>query len=227
MIHQIWTGPNPLPDEFAAYAERWLALHRGWEYRLWNDAALAAEWPAENPAAWSGTEAGRSDLWRLLILERFGGLYVDTDFEPFRCFELLTRGAALLATRIGVQGGVDDNVVNGLLAAEPHHELIRRMIDEGKAGCTAGLPVLEAAGPRMVTRVLGQTQQLFRKPVRIDGQEVGTLYADTGVVILHEPVCYPYLWHAERPQSYPSTAWAAHHWARSWWTAENHSYGNY
>ena len=217
IIHQIWTGPNPLPAEFAAYVRRWQMLHPGWTHKLWTDADLADHWPGMMPERWGATQAARSDMWRLLILARFGGLYVDTDFEPFRAFDPLVAGASLLATRIGVQGGTDDNIVNGLLAAEPGHPLILRMVEEGEKGCAAGLPILAAAGPQMVTRVMQPTQQLFRKPVRIDGQEVGTLYADTGVVILHEATCYPYLWHHDRPQTYPATAWAAHHWARSWW----------
>ena len=217
-IHQIWIGPNPLPDEFAQYARQWEALHPGWSYCLWTNDKLAAEFPEHDPSAWGSTWAAQSDVWRLLILERFGGLYVDTDFEPFRSFESLIAGAAFLASRIGVQGGKDDNIANGLLACEPGHPLIRAAVAAAMDGTAQGLPILEAAGPAMMTRVLGDVQKAFRKPVFSNGQEVGSLYGDTGVVVLHEPVCYPYLWHHFRPTSYPPTAWAAHHWARSWWT---------
>ena len=216
IIHQIWTGPKPLPAEYAGYVRRWKMLHPGWTHKLWTDADLAAHWPGMDPARWGKTEAARSDMWRLLILAKFGGLYVDTDFEPFRAFDPLVAGASLLAARIEPPAHADNTILNGLLAAEPGHPLILRMIEEGERGCATGLHILAAAGPEMVTRVLGPIQQLFRKFVRVGGQEVGILYADTGVVILHQTTVYPYLWHHSRPQTYPATAWAAHHWAASW-----------
>ena len=37
IFHQIWVGPDPLPDEFAAYGQTWLDHHPGWELKLWTD----------------------------------------------------------------------------------------------------------------------------------------------------------------------------------------------
>ncbi len=213
IIHQIWVGGTTMPDQWAACAEQWRNLHPGWEYRLWDDAALAAEFPHERPESWGPTMAAQSDVWRLLVLERFGGLYADTDFEPLRNFERLLAGASLLAGEMH-----DRRVINALMAAEPQHRLISAMVAEARNGCQAGLPILDAAGPHMVTNVLAPHRTQYQKPVWIDGQQIGVAYGDSGITILSQETLYPYLWYQPRPATYPETAWAAHHWARSWWT---------
>ena len=216
-LHQIWIG-GPMPAEWAAYCQRWRELHPAWEYRLWDDASLAAEFPEARPETWGPTMAARCDMWRLLVLERFGGLYADVDYEPFRAFDKPIGAGSFVASIVNGQ------VQNGMLACSPGHRWIRDGLAQALAGAAAGLPILDAAGPNMWTRVLAQPLEHFQKPLMDGPHCVGHAHGETGLVMLAEATLYPYLWYQPRPATYPETAWAAHHWARSWWTPADWGY---
>ncbi len=89
IFHQVWVGPNPLPEEFGRYQQTWLDHHPAWELRFWTDQNLPEG--LRRPEAYdrlrSPTE--RCDILRLELLWRFGGVYVDCDFECLRSIEPL------------------------------------------------------------------------------------------------------------------------------------------
>ena len=37
LFHQIWVGPNPFPDEYAALQETWRTHNPDWELHFWRD----------------------------------------------------------------------------------------------------------------------------------------------------------------------------------------------
>jgi hypothetical protein len=82
---------------------------------LTNQAAFDA---ATNPGE-------KSDIWRYEILYRFGGLYVDTDFECLQCFDRVVRPFELV-TGISNTGTVELN--NGLVACRAKHPFMKRLI---------------------------------------------------------------------------------------------------
>jgi FkbM family methyltransferase len=88
-LHQFWTGSRPMPEAFARWGRRWQELHPDWEYKLWTEAEVAALSPevanalAGTPPG-AGNPAGKSDVARVAIVLKFGGVWVDTDFEPVR-----------------------------------------------------------------------------------------------------------------------------------------------
>ncbi len=84
IIHQIWLGPNLPPSNFAEFQARIKALHPDWEYHLWSEADLE-ELKLEN---WDLVEksqnwAEKSDIIRGDLLDRFGGVYMDVDFDMY------------------------------------------------------------------------------------------------------------------------------------------------
>ncbi len=82
IIHQIWIG-GPLPPVFEKYMNSWKQKHPGWEYNLWTDENVDELFPLYNQDLYDQTESMgvKSDLLKWEIIYRFGGLYVDTDFE--------------------------------------------------------------------------------------------------------------------------------------------------
>ena len=93
LIHRIWLGP-PMPPEHEAFGRRWEELYPDWEMWLWGEAALAGLGMQNQDLYDRAEELApgfegqlRSDVARYEILYRYGGLYVDTDFEPLRSFE--------------------------------------------------------------------------------------------------------------------------------------------
>lgn len=93
IIHQIWLGPKRPPRFFLTFKEAWERLHPDWEYRLWTDSdAEAFDFELKDLFNKSSNWGEKSDILRAEILNAFGGVYVDTDFECLQPFdELITR----------------------------------------------------------------------------------------------------------------------------------------
>jgi len=124
IFHQIWVGPEPLPDEYAAYGQTWLDHHPGWERRLWTEDNLPEG--LRRPEAYDRLRAPaeRANLLRLELLSRTGGVYVDTDFECLRSIEPLIENAELFIT-LAKPGRVN----NALMGSVPDHPIVEDAID--------------------------------------------------------------------------------------------------
>jgi mannosyltransferase OCH1-like enzyme len=97
IFHQIWVGPEPLPDEYAAYGRTWLQHHPGWELKVWTEDNLPEGLRTEVYERLRAP-AERANILRLELLQREGGVYVDTDFEALRSIEPLIENAELFIT---------------------------------------------------------------------------------------------------------------------------------
>jgi mannosyltransferase OCH1-like enzyme len=90
-IHQIWLG-SEIPQKYQAWSDSWKKFNPDYEYRLWTDADLKEEnihitdWEVFNTISNMGQ---KSDYLRYHILNQFGGVYVDTDFECLKSFDSL------------------------------------------------------------------------------------------------------------------------------------------
>jgi inositol phosphorylceramide mannosyltransferase catalytic subunit len=84
IFHQIWVGPDPLPEEFARYQQTWLRQNPNWELRFWTDDNLPEGATRAEVYDQSRTPWERADILRLEVLLRFGGVHVDADFECLR-----------------------------------------------------------------------------------------------------------------------------------------------
>ena len=157
VLHQIWVGSDPLPEQYAAYAETWQAHHPGWEYRLWTDDNLPAMRNRDLydraadlvPAANIGQF--RADVLRYELLWAFGGVYVDVDFECLANIEHLIADAEAFAAW-EVQ---NTWIANGLMGAEPAHPFIDRLITGLAASVEhhKGQRPNVSTGPQYVTRL--------------------------------------------------------------------------
>ena len=92
VFHQIWVGPDPTPEEFITYRQTWLACNPGWELRLWTEENLPPDLERREAYEKLRVPAERADILRVEILFRFGGVYVDADFECLRPIEDLLDG---------------------------------------------------------------------------------------------------------------------------------------
>ncbi len=81
-IHQIWIG-GPLPEVFKKYIYTWKQMHPDWEYTLWTDKKIRELFPLYNQNYYDQSDGMgvKSDLLKWEIIYRFGGVYVDVDFE--------------------------------------------------------------------------------------------------------------------------------------------------
>ena len=125
-IHQIWIG-GKLPAKYNPLRKTWQDIHPDWEYKLWTDEEVKDLEMVNRDLFEKAQNIGqKADILRLEILNQFGGLYVDMDFECVHPFDQLnhtyTFYTGLNHTRIF-------ELANGLIACTPGHPLVQRMIE--------------------------------------------------------------------------------------------------
>ncbi len=124
-IHQIWVG-GPLPQKYKGIKQSWKRLHPNWEYKLWTDADVK-DLDMQNRELYNqATNIGqKADILRCEILNQFGGVYVDMDFE---CLKPLDELHYLYTFYTGLNHVRTVELANGLIACAPDHPLMQRMI---------------------------------------------------------------------------------------------------
>ena len=126
IIHQVWLGGDELPDQFELWRQSWLDRHPDWKHVLWTEEEIE-ELPFLRRELYDSAPnlGAKSDAVRLEVIWRFGGLYVDTDFECLHSFDELHARLDFFAAISNV-GALE--ISNGLLAARKRHPLVRRAI---------------------------------------------------------------------------------------------------
>jgi mannosyltransferase OCH1-like enzyme len=150
LFHQIWLGREPFPAEYARRQASWLAHHPGWELRFWTEADLPAPEELRRIEALERlrTPLERTDILRLEVLWRFGGVYVDVDLECVRSIEPLIADATFVIARTR-RGRVD----TAMLAAVAAHPILARALDEIQPREFPGYDK-SATGSRFLDRLL-------------------------------------------------------------------------
>lgn len=140
-VHYIWFGGKPKPPAMEAAIANWRRLLPGFEVVEWNEGNVNMEahpWMARMHA--EGRYAFASDFARLMVLQRHGGVYMDTDMElkkdlsPFlderclwsfemdsflaTCFFACEPGHPLLAELMRQYDGLQAPVVNNVILTE-------------------------------------------------------------------------------------------------------------
>lgn len=186
LFHRV--VPTEVPDLFEAWWKRLGDLHPGWELRTWRDPLDPDDF--ELSGLWNRCTAGAqlAGLVRLEVVWRYGGIYLDMDFEPLRSFEPLLSHELFIGTEDGTV------LTDAVFGAEPHHPGLREAIDAFHDGFWSRNP--------SVTGPLHTTAHLSGRP---------------DVTVIAKDRFYPYLWtEPERAgQTFPD-AYAVHRWNHSW-----------
>jgi hypothetical protein len=189
-----------VPADTSAEVETWWAkfgeLHPGWDLRTYREPIDAADWPLTGDLfARCANGAQKAGLIRLECLFRDGGIYVDSDVEPFRSLEPLLDVEAFAAWED------ETTVPDAVLGARAGHPAWREMIAKARISIEGGGDAW-LSGPGVTTSTLpGRSDVLVLPP--------GSFYP------------YHYLAKAERDELTPESqpwAFAAHHWHHSWGT---------
>lgn len=126
IIHQIWVG-SPLPDKYLPLIASWQQFHPDWEYILWDDAMIAAFGLVNQDQYDATTNYGqKADIARYEILYRFGGLYVDIDFECLRAFDIFHHVCDYYT---GAAYSGRFSTFNGLIGSTPGNPIVKECID--------------------------------------------------------------------------------------------------
>lgn len=210
IIHQYWTG-GPIPAWLRRFSEEWHEMNPGWAYYLWSDYALAIDDPEtglENAALWHRAEEFvapgrqyqlRADIVRYELLKRFGGVWIDMDFEPLKPLDSWfaeVDGDEPFA----VWETQDEWAANGIMGSPKGHWFLRLLVDRlpQSARDNVGHTPSRIAGPQYMTRLWREQGE----PMKVLGPER----------------FYPYLWSDLNRNSarcrppWPPECVAVHHW---------------
>lgn len=203
IIHQYWTG-DPCPDDYLRYHRRWAEMNPEWEVVLWGDESLpsmafaplmaeATRWaPPRNANQF------KSDLVRYELLERFGGVWIDMDFEPLR---------PIAHWPVDWDSGQpfatweeqDRWVANAILGAAPRDPFIlelQRQLPQSVFDHAGKRPAV-STGPQFLTRLY---RQFHERPLQVLPQA------------LFYPYSYRDLGTPRARGPWPRDCMAVHHW---------------
>jgi mannosyltransferase OCH1-like enzyme len=201
-IHQVWLG-GELPEKFKKWTDSWRRFNPEWEYKLWGDRDIEGlDLPRKEIFDSMNNYGPKSDFLRYYLLDRFGGLYIDTDFECLKSFNSLSYVDFL--TGVGYPSKLELYV--GIIGSVPHHPIIAQVDNALNKIPEKGWDnVLETTSSYFFTRNFFKVVTGYMK----------------GVVVLPTEYLYPF----PNSQGYclkngkdyiKECSYAVHHWATSW-----------
>lgn len=122
IFHWNWIGNDPFPAQFAHYMAGWISHHPGWKVFFWRRDNL----PRLINQQLFDTEplvVVRSGILRWELMARFGGVYLDSDYECLASIEPLLLRQVLLGYEN--EGLVGDAILG---APEGGHPFFTRMV---------------------------------------------------------------------------------------------------
>jgi len=140
------------------------------------------------------TYSEMSDLIRYELLFKYGGIYLDCDFENFKPIDTLINGLDLFASTEN-----EKHICGGFIGSTTRHPEIKKIIN---------------AIPDSLIKNKGKTSDL-----KIGPTFVTQMLKDTDITVLDKKFFYPYLPGQKGLQKqlpFNKVAYAAHHWAGSW-----------
>lgn len=192
-LHQIWIGGKPIPANYWAWHERLHHLNPNWTIRLWSDNGLrdvGIDVGHMKRQYWSNASA--SNMIRLKLVEKYGGIYLDMDMEPH---QPLDSRIPLVWAFAADQG--DGRLCNAAFGAPPNHPWIEWQIRHGAGDCD---PHDAAWGVYTMTKA-----------------PRAVAFPNDGVYVLKTDIFYPY--HYDTPQELrkpTEDTVCEHKWDGSW-----------
>lgn len=205
ILHHVWVGGSPIPSRFRHYIRSWKKHNPEFELRLWNESNIDWSEPFIQEAHRQRAWAKLSDYVRLVAVEKYGGIYLDTDVEACRPFDELLSCQCFF----GVQSHRDEDepVCNAVFGAVPHHPFIQEVIKAFPRSTKEDLYGV-GTGPELVSALLRE-RGLPPRPVS------RARVAD--VDIFPAAAFYPYHWTEEFTRAHVTAeTFAIHHWDMSW-----------
>jgi glycogenin glucosyltransferase len=187
ILHFIWFGPQILPESFKENIAKWEQILQldGWEVKLWDDENVKGLPLERNDIDHSSLSAvQKSDILRLEILNRYGGVYLDCDMQP-AIDELGASNLSQLTSStkcfIGFSNTGAVEVNNGAIGCIPGHVVILKLLQaiqlNSETSGNEASRVIKTTGPGFATQVLSSLDT--------------KLLEETETVILPADVFYP------------------------------------
>jgi len=147
-FHQLWLGDKKMPKQ---WMDTWKKKHPNWEYKVWREKDID-ELGLQNRDVYDRYEkikeyAGMSDVARVEILWKYGGVYLDADCS---CRNKLDNAPFMKSDFFCVRES-ERNLANGIMGSIPGHPLLE--IYMLKLGQLIDLkPAWQKSGPLLLTK---------------------------------------------------------------------------
>lgn len=181
-IHQIWIGENPIPTEWINSVKTFAAEY-AYKYKLWTESSIKDLDFDSIPGleklykSFSKELAGQADILRLLILYKYGGVYIDADTvvikpEKFQKFlEKNTNGMFFAWENLSTSrtrklriGKIRRLIANGIIGAEAGHPFLKLLLDgivENSKKVSGKKEAWKCTGPLYVTKMYKDVKKDF------------------------------------------------------------------
>lgn len=204
VIHYCWFGKNDLPAQFAEYIETWKRYCPDYEIVRWDETNYDIKKTKFVSQAYEAEKwAFVSDYARLDILEKFGGVYLDTDVELIKSLDELLYNRMFCGFEqnnyIGFGLGV------GAVKGESIIGQIRELYDGMKFRVGDGKY-------NTVSCAIYQTQIMKSKGFVLNNK----FQRRDGVTVYPSEVLAPASWNTKKVIITERT-YAVHHYASTWW----------
>jgi inositol phosphorylceramide mannosyltransferase catalytic subunit len=142
IIHQIWIGPKKLPS---IYLDTWkndyIGMFPEYEYVFWDDIKidkLDMDERIRRIYNFEDTYFGKADIARYVIMEKYGGIYIDADsvWMNNKCLDKLieksktTNYFASWEPLCSPEEKRTPRMSNGVFGCTPHHPNSKFLVDE-------------------------------------------------------------------------------------------------
>lgn len=213
IVHLIWVGPNKIPETYTACMESIKKFLPSWECKLWTDADIpglkltSAKYYDEET-----NYGGKADILRYELLYRYGGVFLDIDFEVTQDLSPLHAAyefycCLMPSTRISV-------ISNGVIGSIPGHPILRHCLDS--LGKHRKDPfVLERTGPILFqSSFYAIAREMLDRPIIALPKSFFFPIDATKIVPSRKEILAAVLPHT----------FGIHHWAGSWVDEKNHAH---
>ena len=121
ILHQVWLGPSPIPEEFIRWRNEWKKLHPDWEYMLHTDNDVPDD--LKKYIDTCSHYSSKSNILRLYVIFKYGGVYCDTDFEWNKNIDSFLDNKFIIAKQHG------DIYCNAFFGSVKNNEIIKFQLD--------------------------------------------------------------------------------------------------
>lgn len=161
IIHQIWIG-SKVPKKYDEWRQSWLKYNPEFEYILWDEKEILDIGLINEEKFLKSKNLGiKSDIARYELLYRFGGIYVDTDFEDLKPIDKML----LCRPFVGGQLHFDQtSIANGILICKPKLNLLKILIDSlpNYKDNKCPLEVLDYSGPEYMSKIIFKNKNILK-----------------------------------------------------------------
>lgn len=210
-IHFIWVGGDILSDKCFKFIEEFKTIYGDYEIKVWTDEDVISEnlIPTHLKECYYIKDfppAFKADILRYLIINKYGGLYFDVDFQPIKKIPDVFLSFDFL-------GGIQNNgeIAIGFFASKKDNALLKSVIESipynieksKRNGYYSSSEIHRITGPEFFNEI---AKEYLKNPQYF---------------FFTKDYFYPY-WFEEKERSSENfkitspLSYAVHHWSLSW-----------